>query len=181
MKDYKKLEERINKENEITIKDITDLGYSRYDINQFIEAGILSRSKRGIYLYLPVSKELETVPTVEETSVVETQPVMEQSNNLDEEVFHHVNQGIYNVIKRQNETAIELFNKALELKPNHGRALIGLAGAHIFLNNYEKAYEYLVQFYNTRDDNSLLYNVYYYLFILKEHISIDEHLLEEIK
>lgn len=181
MKDYKKLEERINKENEITIKDITDLGYSRYDINQFIEAGILSRSKRGIYLYLPVSKELEQVPTVEETSVVETQPVMEQSNNLDEEVFQYVNQGIYNVIKRQNETAIELFNKALELKPNHGRALIGLAGAHIFLNNYEKAYEYLVQFYNTRDDNTLLYNVYYYLFILKEHISIDEHLLEEIK
>ena len=186
MKDYKKLEERINKENEITIKDITDLGYSRYDINQFIEAGILSRSKRGIYLYLPVSKELEQPPVVEEThteehQIEEVQSVVEQPNNLDDEIFQYVNQGIYNVIKRQNETAIELFNKALELKPNHGRALIGLVGAHIFLNNYEKAYEYLVQFYNTREDNSLLYNVYYYLFILKEHISIDEHLLEEIK
>lgn len=186
MKDYKKLEERINKENEITIKDITDLGYSRYDINQFIEAGILSRSKRGIYLYLPVSKELEQPPIVEEThteehQIEEVQSVVEQPNNLDDEIFQYVNQGIYNVIKRQNETAIELFNKALELKPNHGRALIGLVGAHIFLNNYEKAYEYLVQFYNTREDNSLLYNVYYYLFILKEHISIDEHLLEEIK
>ena len=40
MKDFKRLEERINKEKEITIGDITELGYSRYDINQFIEADI---------------------------------------------------------------------------------------------------------------------------------------------
>lgn len=178
MKDYKKLEERINEEKEITIGDITELGYSRYDINLFIDAGILSRSKRGLYKYLP---ELQVIETPTPQPVVET-PEVEEPQQVDkDQVFQYVNQGIYNLIKRQNETAIELFNSALELEPNNGRALIGLVGANIFLNNYQASYEYLVQFYNTRIDNSLLYNVYYYLLILKEHISIDEELLTSIK
>ncbi len=177
MKDYKKLEERINGQKEITIGDITDLGYSRYDINLFIEAGILSRAKRGLYNYLPeLTKVEETQPEIpKEIPVVESQQVDP------EQLFQYVNQGIYNLIKRQNESAIELFEKALELKPNHDRALIGLVGAYVFLNDYTKAYEYLVKFYNSRTDNSLLYNVYYYLFILKQHISIDEQLLQSIK
>lgn len=177
MKDYKKLEERINGQKEITIGDITDLGYSRYDINLFIEAGILSRAKRGLYNYLPeLTKLEETQPEIpKEIPVVESQQVDP------EQLFQYVNQGIYNLIKRQNESAIELFEKALELKPNHDRALIGLVGAYVFLNDYTKAYEYLVKFYNSRTDNSLLYNVYYYLFILKQHISIDEQLLQSIK
>lgn len=186
MKDYKKLEQRINEEKEITIGDITELGYSRYDINLFIDAGILSRSKRGLYKYLPELQVTKT-PAIEEKTVLEEPPVVEEPKveepqQVDkDQVFQYVNQGIYNLIKRQNETAIELFNNALELEPNNGRALIGLAGANIFLNNYQAAYEYLVQFYNTRIDNSLLYNVYYYLFILKEHITIDEELLTSIK
>lgn len=177
MKDYKKLEERINKEKTITIGDITELGYTRYDINQFIEAGILSRAKRGIYNYLPeLAKVEEPQPeTSKELPIEETQQVDQ------EQLFQYVNQGIYNLIKRQNESAIELFEKALELKPNHDRALIGLVGAYVFLTDYTKAYEYLVKFYNSRIDNSLLYNVYYYLFMLKEHISIDEQLLNSIK
>jgi hypothetical protein len=40
MKDYKKLQQKINSDKQIAIGDITDLGYSRYDINLFIEAEI---------------------------------------------------------------------------------------------------------------------------------------------
>lgn len=181
MKDYKKLEEKINDKKEITIGDITELGYSRYDINQFIEAGILSRTKRGIYNYLPElvvePKKVEQQPVVDETSSsVEVEPAQQN-----ETAFYYVNKGINHIIKRQNEESIPLFNKALEIETNNSRALIGLVGAYIFLNNYQKACEYLVQFYNTRIDNSLLYNVYYYLFILQEHISIDKQLLTSIK
>lgn len=175
MKDYKKLEERINKDKEITIGSITELGYSRYDINQFIDAGILSRLKRGVYTYLP---ELTKV----EHQVVET-PAAEpdEEPDINEQLFQLVNQGVYNLMKRQNEQAICLFDKALEFQPTHGRALIGLVGAYVFQNNYEKAYNYLIEFYNTREDNSLLYNIYYYLCILKQHITIEESLLVSIK
>ena len=77
MKDFKRLEERINEEKKITIGDISELGYSRYDINQFIEAGILSRAKRGLYQYLPEVKRVEEQPPQEKKD----QAVVEQNNN----------------------------------------------------------------------------------------------------
>lgn len=185
MKDYKKLEEKINGEKEITIDSIKELGYSRYDINLFIEAGILSRSKRGLYLYLPEISNVKDVSmqsvTEEETVLKEETRGQEDVSDIGEQLYQYVNQGIYNLIKRQNEEAIVLFNEALKLEPTHSRALFGLVGAYVFLNDYYKAYEYLIEFYNIRRDNSLLYNVYYYLLVLREHISIDDNLLEDIK
>ena len=182
MKDYKKLEERINKDKEITIASITELGYSRYDINQFIEAGILRRSKRGLYLYLPEIKQTESLvePPISEneeiTPVEETVEVVEN-----QEPFFYVNEGIKKVIKREHIEAINLFNKALELDSTNSHARVGLTGAYVFLNDYENAYTTLINFYNNRQDNALLYNIYYYLLLLKEHIEIDERLLEDIR
>lgn len=182
MKDYKKLEERINKDKEITIASITELGYSRYDINQFIEAGILRRSKRGLYLYLPEIKQTESLvePPISEneevTLVEETVEVVEN-----QEPFFYVNEGIKKVIKREHIEAINLFNKALELDSTNSHARVGLTGAYVFLNDYENAYTTLINFYNNRQDNALLYNIYYYLLLLKEHIEIDERLLDDIR
>lgn len=182
MKDYKKLEERINKDKEITIASITELGYSRYDINQFIEAGILRRSKRGLYLYLPEIKQTESLeePPISETKEVtlveETVEVVEN-----QEPFFYVNEGIKKVIKREHIEAINLFNKALELDSTNSHARVGLTGAYVFLNDYENAYTTLINFYNNRQDNALLYNIYYYLLLLKEHIEIDERLLDDIR
>ena len=182
MKDYKKLEERINKDKEITIASITELGYSRYDINQFIEAGILRRSKRGLYLYLPEIKQTESLvePPISEneeiTPVEETVEVVEN-----QEPFFYVNEGIKKVIKREHIEAINLFNKALELDSTNSHARVGLTGAYVFLNDYENAYTTLINFYNNRQDNALLYNIYYYLLLLKEHIEIDERLLDDIR
>ena len=182
MKDYKKLEERINKDKEITIASITELGYSRYDINQFIEAGILRRSKRGLYLYLPEIKQTESLeePPISETKEVtlveETVEVVEN-----QEPFFYVNEGIKKVIKREHMEAIKLFNKALELDSTNSHARVGLTGAYVFLNDYENAYTTLINFYNNRQDNALLYNIYYYLLLLKEHIEIDERLLDDIR
>ena len=182
MKDYKKLEERINKDKEITIASITELGYSRYDINQFIEAGILRRSKRGLYLYLPEIKQTESLeePPISETKEVtlveETVEVVEN-----QEPFFYVNEGIKKVIKREHIEAINLFNKALELDSTNSHARVGLTGAYVFLNDYENACTTLINFYNNRQDNALLYNIYYYLLLLKEHIEIDERLLDDIR
>jgi tetratricopeptide (TPR) repeat protein len=186
MKDFKRLEERINKEKEITIGDITELGYSRYDINQFIEAGILSRAKRGLYKYLPEVKRVEEQPPQEEKEQVveeqhlqaeETQSVEEQKHS----VYLCVNDGMRKIMKRRVEEAIPSFEKALELEPNNSRAILGLIGAYVLLDDYEKAYTEIIRFYNTRQDNHLIYNIYYYLLLLKEHISIDENILNEIK
>ena len=182
MKDYKKLEERINNEKEITIASITELGYSRYDINQFIEAGILRRSKRGLYLYLPEIKQTESLiePPVSETE--EATPVEETLEVVEsQEPFFYVNEGIKKVIKREHIEAIKLFNKALELDSTNSHARVGLTGAYVFLNDYESAYTTLINFYNNRQDNTLIYNIYYYLLLLKEHIEIDERLLDDIR
>ena len=186
MKDYKKLEERINKDKEITIGDITELGYSRYDINLFIEAGILSRAKRGLYTYLPELTKVEEIQSV--TQTIQEQPVKEETTIIEQkedtniqEAYRYVNEGIKKITKRENKEAIELFDKALELDNNNSHARIGLIGAFVFLNDYENAYTELINFYNNRKDNSLLHNIYYYLLILKEHINVDERLLEDIK
>ena len=182
MKDYKKLEERINNEKEITIASITELGYSRYDINQFIEAGILRRSKRGLYLYLPEIKQTESLiePPVSETE--EATPVEETLEVVEsQEPFFYVNEGIKKVIKREHMEAIKVFNKALELDSTNSHARVGLTGAYVFLNDYESAYTTLINFYNNRQDNTLIYNIYYYLLLLKEHIEIDERLLDDIR
>jgi Flp pilus assembly protein TadD len=186
MKDYKKLEERINKDKEITIGDITELGYSRYDINLFIEAGILSRAKRGLYTYLPELTKVEEIqsvtPTIQEQPVKEETTIIEQKEDTNiQEAYRYVNEGIKKITKRENKEAIELFDKALELDNNNSHARIGLIGAFVFLNDYENAYTELINFYNNRKDNSLLHNIYYYLLILKEHINVDERLLEDIK
>ena len=186
MKDYKKLEERINKDKEITIGDITELGYSRYDVNLFIEAGILSRAKRGLYTYLPELTKVEEIqsvtPTIQEQPVKEETTIIEQKEDTNiQEAYRYVNEGIKKITKRENKEAIELFDKALELDNNNSHARIGLIGAFVFLNDYENAYTELINFYNNRKDNSLLHNIYYYLLILKEHINVDERLLEDIK
>ena len=172
MKDYKKLQERINGEKQITIGDITDLGYSRYDINQFIEAGILSRAKRGIYNYL---KEVE---------IEENPPVVESTNDkpiIAEDAFSYVREGMSKVIKRENNEAIESFNKSLEIDPNNSYARIGIIGAYVFLEEFDKAHDAIKNLYRTRENNSLIQNMYCYLLLLKEHIAIDEELLKEIK
>ena len=182
MKDYKKLEERINKDKEITIASITELGYSRYDINQFIEAGILRRSKRGLYLYLPEIKQTESLvepPISENEEVTPVEETVEVAEN--QEPFFYVNEGIKKVIKREHIEAINLFNKALELDSTNSHARVGLTGAYVFLNDYENACTTLINFYNNRQDNALLYNIYYYLLLLKEHIEIDERLLDDIR
>ena len=182
MKDYKKLEERINKDKEITIASITELGYSRYDINRFIEAGILRRSKRGLYLYLPEIKQTESLvepPISENEEVTPVEETVEVAEN--QEPFFYVNEGIKKVIKREHIEAINLFNKALELDSTNSHARVGLTGAYVFLNDYENAYTTLINFYNNRQDNALLYNIYYYLLLLKEHIEIDERLLDDIR
>lgn len=182
MKDYKKLEERINKEKEITIKDITDLGYSRYDINQFLEAGILSRSKRGIYTYLPVVEQKEDQPaSIEEEKTLEVEEQVIEHQEESTEPFFYVNEGIKRVIKRETLEAIKYFEKAIQLDPTNSHAKVGLTGAYVFLKDYENAYNTLINFYNSRQDNVLLYNIYYYLLLLKEHIEVDERLLEEIR
>ena len=186
MKDFKRLEERINEEKKITIGDITELGYSRYDINLFIEAGILSRAKRGLYQYLPEVKRVEEQPPQEEKEqVVEEQHLQAEETQSVEEQKHSaylcVRDGVRKIMKRRGEEAIPSFEKALELEPNNSRAILGLIGAYVFLDNYEKAYTEIIRFYNTRQDNYLIYNIYYYLLLLKEHISIDENILNEIK
>ena len=65
MKDFKRLEERINKDKEITIGDITALGYSRYDINLFIEAGKTIVVKPDI-ININNIKELDNVEALTE-------------------------------------------------------------------------------------------------------------------
>ena len=172
MKDYKKLQERINREKQITIGDITELGYSRYDINQFIEAGILSRAKRGLYNYL---KDIE---------LAEKPPVVEATNDkpiIAEDAFSYVREGMSKVIKRENSEAIESFNKSLEIDPSNSYARIGIIGAYVFLEEFDKAHDAIKNLYRTRENNSLIQNMYCYLLLLKEHIAIDEELLKEIK
>lgn len=182
MKDYKKLQDRINTDKQITSKDITELGYSHYDINLFIEAGILKRSKRGLYEYLP---EIEVSNTsIEESPESKGKPTaIEESTDKAEQKdpFYYINDGIKKILKRETSDSITSFKLALEIDPTNSHAKIGLVGAYVFLEDYESAYIALVDFYKTRSDNSLLYNVYYYLLLLSKHTNVDMNLLNEVK
>ena len=183
MKDYKKLQEKINTDKQITSKDITELGYSHYDINLFIEAGILKRSKRGLYEYLP-EIEVSNLPIeepveqeIEQTFSVLTTDIPKEQKDP----FYYISDGINKILKRETNDSINSFKQALKIEPTNSHAKIGLVGAYVFLEDYENAYAALVDFYKTRSDNSLLYNVYYYLLLLSKHTNVDMKLLNEVK
>ncbi|NOR15252.1 MAG: protein kinase [Candidatus Aminicenantes bacterium] len=54
----------------------------------------------------------------------------------------HLDLATYYRDKRLNDEAIQEYNKALELDPNYGNALNGVAYAYVRMGDYEKAIEY---------------------------------------
>ncbi len=175
MKDYKYFQEQLEENKEYTRKELRQLAFSDYDIKRLVDLGVLVNESRGVYRCLPKLQQEVTVP--EETQVPEETTKEEPPVDINT----LVTKGINNIIQRNQEEAINLFNQVLSQEPHNNRALLGLIGAYSFLNDYESVHKYVIEFYNHRVDNLLLNNIYYYLLLLKEHFPIDESLLTSIQ
>lgn len=174
MKEYKILEEKINEEKQITTMELKKIGFSEYDIKQFLEAGILKRVKRGLYEY--------TVEPSKEDKNLEEIKVPEE-NGVDNHFLavQCINRGINKIIKRVPEESVELFNQALALDNTNFNARTGLIGAYVFQEDYQTAFFELKKAYEDITDDNFLTNVYYYTLLLSEFIDIDDNFIEEVR
>ncbi len=172
MKDYKKIQESTNNQNEITSKEIKELGYSQYDINTFIESGILIRLKRGIYQFVS--------PTLEQPQIIE--PIKEEVSNesivkTPDPNVNYISTGISFIIRRESTLAREEFKKQLILTPENNKALYGVLATYIFEQNYQEAYSVLKELIG-KENLFISPNYYACLMMLQEYVDIDE---EELK
>ncbi len=182
MKDYQKLQENVTSENELTSKEIKELGYTTYDISVFVEAGILTRVRRGVYSFNKQKEEKEAealtpVEDVKSTVVAPNKP--EPSEEIDKNI-NHMNQGIYHIIKRDYVTARACFNKELDFNPDNSKTLYGIFATYIFEEKYENAYEALVASVSKSLDDTIVPNYYVCLELLKEYIEVDEELIDSL-
>ncbi len=187
MKDYQKIIETLKEEQEITTKTLKELGYSPYDIKNFVESGIISRAKKGVYT-LGTKEELQKGP---EQAIVKSKKAIkptEKSGPQTEEppseeiqpTINYINQGITYIIKRDYVSARKSFNNQLDLTPNNNRALYGVFATYIYEEKYESAYEALVASINEGFDDTVAPNYYVCLELLKEYIEVDEELIENL-
>lgn len=172
MKDYSALKTKINESHEITSKDITELGYSRYDINQFIEAGIISRVKKGLYTYNERVVE-ETPEEIQQT---------EEINPLSpEEIYNIVKEGYVEFFRHNTDAAIVHFKKAISLDSQCEKARMGIYACNIFSGNLPEAVNSIMDFYNNRINDYLVPNVYYGLILLSKLTPVAEEQIDEVR
>ena len=174
MKDYKKIEETIKEDKLITIKELTELGYSRYDINQYLEKGIISRVQRGIYIF---NKKEDILEKKDELPTNQDIPKLEEYT--DEEKF--IKEGINCLTNNKIEEAITYFNKALETNPNSSKAKFYIFSSLIYKREFNTAVKHLIEYYNIKDDDSFIYNLYYYSRLLSKLTEVDIEFINKIE
>lgn len=199
MKDYLKIETKLNENKEIAYKELLELGYTRYDINQFLSSGILERSQRGIYKYIVPSKEekasTENVqgkePVLEETAAPAEETPTKEPTAPTEEIpkekrqpdacYKAVKKGISQIVKRNPEAAIAFFQKALEVDEKNEQARYGIHAAYVFQQNFEQATTTLLEFYQIHNENTLINNIYAELLLLSKLTNVDTSIIKEVE
>ena len=180
MKDYTVLKDRLTKEKQITTKDIVSLGFSQYDIKVFIENNILTKVSRGLYYYRPSLIAEETEKNKPEEQMQENNQEEQQKQDIKDELNNQVKNATYLMIKKENDKAIKAFEEVLEIEPSNQYARFAIFACFMFKKDFVTAYNKLIQLYNNRINDELLFNIYYYMLLLKQLIPIDEKILNDI-
>ena len=173
MKDYTTLKNKINSEKEITTKDIVELGFSHYDIKLFIENNILKKISRGLYSYLPIIEEKK-----EEQPIVEV--LIKEEPNIEVDINSIYKEATGFMIKRELDKAIDLFEKILIIEPKNQYTRFSIFACYMFKKDFQTAYTKLEELYENRANNELLLNIYNYMLLLSELVTIDEKKLNDI-
>lgn len=175
MKDYTKLKEKLTKESQITTKDIVELGFSQYDIKQLIANNILTKVSRGLYYYRPtLIEEPEQVNTIEE-QIKEEQPSI-----TPEQISMMSKRATTLMSKKEVDKAITIFEEIINIEPKNQYARLSIFACYMFKKDFETSYNKLIELYNNRENDELLLNVYNYMLLLKELVTIDQMILNDI-
>lgn len=175
MKDYTILRNKLTKESQITTKDILALGFSQYDIKQFVDNEILTKVSRGLYYYRPSLVEEPKQEEKVEEPIIETKPTING-----EEIGKSLNAATTLMVKRETDQAISAFEEILNIDSSNQYARFAIFACYMFKRDFEIAYNKLIELYNNRTNNELLLNVYNYILLLKELVPIDERNLNDI-
>lgn len=176
MKDHTILKSKLTKESQITTKDIISLGLSQYDIKVYVENNILTKVSRGLYYYRPSLIE-EKEEKVEEVvaEIKEEQPTISQ-----EEIGNMISNATTLMIKKELDKAIAEFEEIQKIDCSNQYTRFSIFACYMFKKDFQTAYNKLVELYENRKDNELLFNIYNYMLLLQEIVTIDERLLNDI-
>lgn len=163
MKDFLKIQNIIEKEGEVKTKELKELGYSTYDIKQFMESNLLTRVSRGVYT---LSKE----------------KIHGEIKNQDELTIKEIaREGTYNLSKGFYYEAEKSFVKILEVDSNHSYANKALAMISASKSEFEKTYELLMRSYENVENEYYKANYYILLLMLSKVIDIPSEIIDEIR
>jgi tetratricopeptide (TPR) repeat protein len=160
MKDYTILRNKLTKESQITTKDILALGFSQYDIKQFVDNEILTKVSRGLYYYRPSLVEEPKQEEKVEEPIIETKPTING-----EEIGKSLNAATTLMVKRETDQAICAFEEILNIDSSNQYARFAIFACYMFKRDFEIAYNKLIELYNNRTNNELLLNVYNYILL----------------
>lgn len=183
MKDYSKIELKTNENKEITAKELQELGYTRYDINQFLSSAILIRTQRGIYQYIVSTKEeTPTANPAQEEPVTSKipRPKQEQAGE-DTQINTLLKEGFYQIIRKNLEEATAYFQKVLALEETNEKARFGMHGIRVLERDYEQAVSTLIDFYRVHKEGVLIKNIYAELLLLRNLTTIDASIIKEVE
>lgn len=166
MKDFGNIKQLLEKKGELRAKELKELGYSTYDINQFMSSNLLERKERGIYA-LPKKVEVqeELKLTDEELNTIAT---------LSRE-------GTYNLAKEYYYEASKKFNEILTLDSNHCYANKAMSLISTTKDDLNSAYEYLLISLKNIDNEKYIANYYLFMLILSKVLEIPSELIADLK
>lgn len=162
MKDFGNIKQLLEEKGEIKTKDIKDLGYSQYDINQFMASNLLERKERGIY----------TFPREKETAI---------PSHQNDNIKNICGEGTYNLVKKYYYEASKKFQEILKIDSNHSYANKAMALISTAKDDLESAYNYLLISLNNNKNENYIANYYLYMLILSKVIEIPSSLIAELK
>ena len=162
MKDFGNIKQLLEEKGEIKTKDIKDLGYSQYDINQFMASNLLERKERGVY----------TFPREKETAI---------PSHQNDNIKNICGEGTYNLVKKYYYEASKKFQEILKIDSNHSYANKAMALISTAKDDLESAYNYLLISLNNNKNENYIANYYLYMLILSKVIEIPSSLIAELK
>lgn len=163
MKDFLKIQNILETEGEVKTKTLKELGFSTYDIKQFMESNLLIRLTRGVYT-LPKEKIQEEIKSQDEVKIKEL-----------------AREGTYNLSKGFYYEAEKSFAKILETDSSHSYANKALAMISASKSEFEKTYELLMTSYENIENEYYKANYYILLLMLSKVIDIPADTINEIR
>lgn len=169
MKDFSNLKEHLGEKGELKTKEIKELGYTQYDIKQFLEESLLEKKDRGLYV-LKAPAKVANPENVEEVT----------NSNQEINIGDLKRKGTYELSKRFYSSAKKIFEEVLTISPNDYYAYHCLSLIAVEEKDFATAFEYLKKSYQS-EENKNIENFVLLFYALSELTAIPVSFIKEVE